>query len=52
MIRAGPGKDKVSGGKGSDLLDLRDGAPGDVGDGGAGKDAALRDSGDKLISVP
>jgi Ca2+-binding RTX toxin-like protein len=52
VILAGPGKDTARGGNGKDKLDLRDGAPGDVGDGGNGKDAALRDRGDKLISVP
>ena len=52
VIRAGPGKDKANGDNGSDLLDLRDGAAGDVGDGGSGKDEALSDPGDTLISVP
>ena len=52
VIRGGSGKDKLRGDNGPDLLDLRDRAPGDVGDGGRGKDAAFRDSGDTLISVP
>ncbi len=48
----GAGVDKVYGGNGDDYLDVKDGAPGDLADGGAGKDSGVKDAGDTVISIP
>ena len=51
-LSGGAGLDRVAGDGGDDVLDLRDGAKGDVGDGGAGRDTAYADTGDTVTNVP
>jgi Ca2+-binding RTX toxin-like protein len=47
-IFAGHGIDHVYGGPGSDALDIRDGQPGDLADGGLGADTCRFDHGDTV----
>ena len=44
--------DKLTGADGNDHLDVKDGAPNDRADGGAGRDTVSRDSGDFVAGVP
>ena len=51
-LTGGAGTDRLSGGNGDDHLDVKDGNPGDVAEGGNGKDTAVSDPGDTVTGVP
>lgn len=49
VLTGGPGPNTLNGYGGRDTLDVRDGAPGDVANGGTEKDTCLVDAGDRTI---